>query len=64
VMNLVGLGFGPTFVGFMSDYFKPTHPDNSLQLAFYCLAPFYAVAILMFMWLASALKREQQGERA
>ena len=62
VMNLVGLGFGPTFVGFMSDYFKPTHPDNSLQLAFYCLAPFYAVAILMFMWLASALKRQQQGD--
>lgn len=64
VMNLVGLGFGPTFVGFVSDYFKPTHPDNSLQIAFYCLAPFYAVAVLMFMWLASALKREQKGDVA
>lgn len=64
VMNLVGLGFGPTFVGFVSDYFRPTHPDNSLQLAFYCLAPFYGVAVLLFMWLASALKREQRGDRA
>jgi len=60
VMNLVGLGFGPTFVGFVSDYFKPTHPDNSLQLAFYCLAPFYLVAVSLFIWLAGALKREEQ----
>ncbi len=58
VMNLVGLGFGPTFVGFVSDYFKPTHPDNSLQLAFYALVPFYLLAVLLFMWLASALKRQ------
>jgi MFS family permease len=58
VMNLVGLGFGPTFVGFVSDYFRPTHPDNSLQLAFYSLAPFYLVAVLLFVWLASALRRE------
>lgn len=65
VMNLVGLGFGPTFVGFVSDYFRPTHPDNSLQLAFYGLAPFYVLAVLLFMWLASALKREAKaGERA
>src|SRR5690606_31757816 len=41
VMNLIGLGFGPTFVGAMSDYFQPAHPGNSLQLAFYCLIPFY-----------------------
>ncbi len=61
VMNLVGLGLGPTFVGFVSDYFRPTYPDNSLQLAFYCLAPFYGLAVLLFIWLARALKRRQQG---
>lgn len=61
VMNLVGLGFGPTFVGFVSDYFRPTHPENSLQLAFYALAPFYLVAVVLFMWLARALKREAQS---
>ncbi len=60
VMNLVGLGFGPTFVGAMSDYFRPTNPDNSLQLAFYSLVPFYAVAVLLFIWLARAIKREAQ----
>jgi predicted MFS family arabinose efflux permease len=63
VMNLIGLGFGPTFVGAVSDYFRPTHPDNSLQLAFYALTPFYALAVLLFIWLARALKREAQGRR-
>jgi len=60
VMNLIGLGLGPTFVGAVSDYFRPTHPDNSLQLAFYCLAPFYLLAVVLFIWLARALKREAQ----
>ncbi|MDZ4690790.1 MFS transporter [Terricaulis sp.] len=60
VMNLVGLGLGPTFLGFMSDYFRPSYPDNSLQMAFYCLVPFYVLAVLMFLWLASAIKREEK----
>ncbi|MBN8608178.1 MAG: MFS transporter [Caulobacterales bacterium] len=60
VMNLVGLGFGPTFVGFVSDYFRPAYPENSLQFAFYALVPFYVLAILLFVWLARALKREAQ----
>lgn len=61
VMNLIGLGFGPTFVGAVSDFVRPTHPDNSLQVAFYSLAPFYILAVVLFMWLASALKREAKA---
>jgi len=61
VMNLIGLGLGPTFLGAVSDYFRPAHPQNSLQLAFYALVPFYGVAVLGFLWLARALKR-QHGE--
>lgn len=61
VMNLIGLGFGPTFVGAVSDWVRPTHPDNSLQIAFYSLAPFYIVAVALFMWLASAMRRETKA---
>ena len=64
VMNLVGLGFGPTFLGAMSDHFRPSHPGNSLQLAFYTLVPFYGLAIALFFWLAAALKRQMRAERA
>ena len=57
VMNLIGLGLGPTFVGAMSDLFRPAHPHNSLQLAFLCLIPFYVVATALFLILARVLKR-------
>jgi predicted MFS family arabinose efflux permease len=60
VMNLIGLGLGPTYLGAMSDFFRPGHPDNSLQLAFYTLIPFYFVAIGLFLLLARALRREEQ----
>jgi len=60
VMNLIGLGFGPTFVGVMSDYFHDAYPEHSLQMAFYCLVPFYFLAVALFVWLARALKREDQ----
>jgi len=62
VMNLIGLGLGPTFLGAASDYFRAAHPQNSLQLAFYTLVPFYLLAVLCFLWLARALKRKQSGE--
>jgi predicted MFS family arabinose efflux permease len=61
VMNLVGLGLGPTLLGAVSDWFKPSHPANSLQLAFYTLVPVYVLAVLCFLWLARALKREPRG---
>ena len=58
IMNLIGLGLGPTFVGAASDYFRATHPNHSLQYALYLLTPLYVVAILLFLALARVLKNE------
>ncbi|MEA1672683.1 MFS transporter [Nitrospirillum sp. BR 11163] len=58
VMNLIGLGFGPTYLGAASDHFRADHPANSLQLAFYTLIPFYFLAIALFLVLARVLKGE------
>jgi MFS family permease len=65
IMNLIGLGLGPTYLGAASDYFRATNPDNSLQLAFYTLVPFYFLAIALFIALARVLKREtnRNGDR-
>jgi len=63
VMNLIGLGLGPTFLGAVSDYFRPSHPQNSLQMAFYALVPFYVVAVLGFLWLARALDKQNGKEK-
>ena len=61
VMNLIGLGLGPTYLGAMSDWFRPSFPEHSLQMAFYTLAPFYVVAVLLFLWLARAIGREERS---
>jgi predicted MFS family arabinose efflux permease len=58
VMNLIGLGLGPTWLGAVSDFLRPTHPDNSLQLAFYTLVPFYVLAVLLHLRLAHTLQRQ------
>lgn len=58
VMNLIGLGLGPTYLGAASDLLRDSHPNNSLQIAFYTLVPFYVLAVVMFLGLARKLKRE------
>jgi predicted MFS family arabinose efflux permease len=58
VMNLIGMGLGPAYVGAVSDLLHAAHPHNSLQLAFYALLPFYGLAILLFLRLARVLRRE------
>jgi MFS family permease len=58
IMNLIGLGLGPTYVGAVSDYFRAGHPHHSLQFAFYALLPFYGLAIGLFLWLAVVLRKE------
>lgn len=58
IMNFIGLGLGPTWVGFASDWFKAQGDMHSLQSALYTLTPFYLVAIGLFLWLAVLLRRE------
>ena len=57
VMNFIGLGLGPTYVGMASDYFRPTHGTHSLQFAFFALAPMYVIAALLFAALARRIYR-------
>ncbi|MDF7773678.1 MFS transporter [Sphingomonas sp. AOB5] len=58
IMNFIGLGLGPTWVGFASDWFKSMGNPHGLQTALYTLTPFYLVAIALFLWLARILRRE------
>jgi predicted MFS family arabinose efflux permease len=60
VMNFIGLGLGPTFVGAASDWFKAHGSPHSLQAALFTLTPFYVIAILLFLWLARTLRREER----
>lgn len=59
VMNLIGLGLGPTYLGAASDFLRAYSPQHSLQLAFYTLVPFYALAALLYFALAGAIRKQQ-----
>lgn len=63
VMNMIGLGLGPTYLGAVSDAFKAAHPDNPLQLALYTLVPFYILAVILFLFLGRALGREEAAAK-
>lgn len=61
VMNVIGLGFGPTLLGAMSDVFRASHPEHSLQMAFYTMAPVFVIATLLHLMVAARLRREAAG---
>ena len=58
VMNFIGLGLGPTWVGWASDHFAAQGVPHALQAALYTLTPVYGVAILLFLGLARLLRAE------
>jgi MFS family permease len=58
VMNFIGLGLGPTFVGWLSTLLTNRGVAHSLQIALYALSPFYLIAIFLFLLLARILRRE------
>ena len=58
VMNFIGLGLGPTYVGAASDAFAARHIAHPLQIALYTLSPFYVIAIILFWRLSRILGAE------
>jgi MFS family permease len=66
IMNFIGLGLGPTYVGAASDFFASRHIPHALQVALYTLSPFYLIAIALFAKLARILGAEPSaaGETA
>jgi predicted MFS family arabinose efflux permease len=60
VMNFIGLGLGPTYVGMASDLFRSAYGAHSLQAAMYALAPMYVIAALLFFGLARLIRRTER----
>jgi MFS family permease len=52
VNNLVGLGIGPYFFGWLSDLLKPAYGAESIKVAFLCGLGFYVIAAVL-LYLAS-----------
>jgi MFS family permease len=37
IINLIGMGIGPTLAGFLSDVLHPAYGDQSLRIALLCV---------------------------
>ncbi len=58
VLNLIGLGGGPVFVGKLSDKLAPAHGAASLQMALYALTPFFLLTIAAHYAASRAIARD------
>ena len=60
IINLIGLGIGPTMVGIISDMFVPQYGEQSLRYALLVIASFTPLAIFCYWRAAVALRRPAQ----
>jgi len=59
VINLIGLGLGPTLVGAVSDALRPAHGEESLRYAMLCLGALTPLALWHY-WRAGAILRARE----
>jgi MFS family permease len=57
VLNLIGLGGGPVYVGWVSDLAKARFADQSLLVGYTALAPVVVLTIAVHLAAASSMKR-------
>jgi MFS family permease len=60
VLNLVGLGVGPVYVGKISDWAKPQYGDQSLAVGFIALVPIIVITIGCHLAAAASIKRDKR----
>jgi MFS family permease len=60
VLNLIGLGGGPIFLGKISDMAKAQYGDHSLLIGYAALAPVVVIAIVAHMAAASSIARDKR----
>ena len=58
VLNLIGLGFGPLFVGFMSDLLEPSLGVESLRWAMAATIPVSLIAIGFFFAASKSIDKD------
>lgn len=61
IINLIGLGIGPTMVGVISDLLAPQFGDQSLRYALLVIASFTPLAIFAYWRAAVALRTPARG---
>jgi MFS family permease len=58
LLNLIGLGGGPLYVGLVADHFKPEHGVQALQYGLMALVPFYIITVFAHMMSARMITKD------
>ena len=61
INNLIGIGFGIFFLGFMSDRMGAAHGENALQYSILYGLGFYVLSALIYFVASTRLKRDWHG---
>lgn len=61
IINIIGLGMGPTIIGAISDYLAPTLGDESLRSALLCVLPVTAVWASAHFFIGAHHLRRDMG---
>ncbi len=64
INNLIGLGFGPMLIGFLSDQFKASLGNEALRYAAVSVVGFYVVAALLMMFAVKRLNNDWVEDQA
>lgn len=64
VVNLVGLGLGPQFVGVLSDQFNAAGVGDPLRMALACVGVFFLVPAIAYLRAARTLSADSEGSMA
>jgi MFS family permease len=60
VLNLVGLGVGPVYVGHIADAVEPQRGHNALAVGFAALIPIAVLTVVAFLALAVSIARDKR----
>jgi MFS family permease len=61
INNLIGIGFGIFFLGFMSDTMGPTYGEDALKFSILFGLAFYLLSALFYLFAAKRLKKDWVG---
>ena len=60
VLNLVGLGVGPVYVGFIADKMEPVHGDQALAYGFAGVIPFVVLTVIAHLAASVSIARDKR----
>lgn len=60
ILNIIGLGLGPVYVGRISDMAKPEFGENSLTVGFAALIPIVAITVVAHLVSAWSIGRDKR----